>query len=114
MTADASLLRRPVRLSRERRPDWKLPPGALFVGQGTKWQNPLKKRDIEALLGDPDIAAAHEKGGWKAAAVLAYRDYLVEEGLDPSELRGKDLVCACGPDDYCHADVLLALANERD
>ena len=110
MTADA-LLRRPVRLSRERRPDWKTPPGAVFVA---KWQNPLKKRDVEALLGDPDIAAACEKGGWKAAAVLAYRDYLVEEGSDPSELRGKDLVCTCGPDDCCHADVLLELANERD
>lgn len=27
------------------------------------------------------------------------------------ELRGKNLACWCGPDDCCHADVLLELVN---
>lgn len=27
------------------------------------------------------------------------------------DLRGKNLACWCGPDDPCHADVLLELAN---
>lgn len=30
------------------------------------------------------------------------------------ELRGKNLACWCGPDEECHADVLLALANGDD
>ncbi|GAG87489.1 unnamed protein product, partial [marine sediment metagenome] len=30
--------------------------------------------------------------------------------LDPTELKGKDLVCWCAPLP-CHADVLLELAN---
>jgi hypothetical protein len=28
-----------------------------------------------------------------------------------TELRGKDLACWCPPDQPCHADVLLELAN---
>jgi len=28
-------------------------------------------------------------------------------------LRGKDLVCYCGPEEICHADVLLRLANAK-
>jgi hypothetical protein len=106
------LTRRPQRLKRERTPGWQLPANAVFVGQGTKWKNPLKKRDVVALLSEPDIAAAYNASGWQAAANIAYRDYLLEEGLDPAELRGKDLVCTCGPDDFCHADVLLELANK--
>ena len=106
------LIRRPVRLQRERAPGWQPPPDAVFVGQGTKWKNPLKKRDVVALLSEPDIAAAYRMHGWQAAANIAYRDYLLDEGLDPTELRGKDLVCTCGPDDPCHADILLELANE--
>jgi hypothetical protein len=28
------------------------------------------------------------------------------------ELAGRDLACYCRPDELCHADVLLAIANE--
>jgi Domain of unknown function (DUF4326) len=107
------LTRRPERLQRERTAGWQLPDNAVFVGQGTKWKNPLKKRDVVTLLSEPDIAAAYKTRGWQAAANIAYRDYLVEEGLDVTELRGKDLVCICGPDEPCHADVLLELANQQ-
>jgi hypothetical protein len=34
--------------------------------------------------------------------------------LDPTELRGLNLACYCGPDEPCHADVLLELANQED
>jgi len=33
--------------------------------------------------------------------------------LDLSELRGKNLACWCKPGEACHADVLLALANDE-
>lgn len=32
---------------------------------------------------------------------------------DLAPLRGHDLVCWCKPDEPCHADVLLALANAQ-
>lgn len=84
---------------------------AVFVGQGTKWANPFKKPDTDALRGEPDVEAAYQRGGWREAAKLLYREHLEEAGLDPRELRGKNLLCACKLTEPCHADVLLELAN---
>jgi Domain of unknown function (DUF4326) len=82
------------------------------VGPGTKWQLPFKKKDIDALVSsETDIAAAVKAGGWKAGALILYKDYLREERLDPTELRGKDLSCTCKLTDPCHADILIELAN---
>jgi hypothetical protein len=39
------------------------------------------------------------------------RGGLEEAGLDIAELRGLDLACWCRPDQACHADTLLELAN---
>ena len=84
---------------------------ALFVGPGTKWANPFQRPDVEALRGVPDVEAAFQRGGWRAAAVLLYREHLREQGLNPSELRGKNLICTCKLTDPCHADLLIKLAN---
>ena len=103
----------PVRLQRATLgSDWQPHDGAVFVGQGSKWGNPFKKQDVDALRGEPDVEAAYQRDGWRGAAKLLYRDHLREEGLDPRELRGKDLVCACKLTEPCHADVLLELANK--
>ncbi len=51
-------------------------------------------------------------------AVRRYRDDLVAGRLRISvedvvrELRGRDLACYCPLDQPCHADVLIAIANE--
>ena len=94
--------------------DWKPDSNDIvFVGDGTKWANPFKKPDVDALRGEADIEAVYQRGGWREAAKLLYREHLQEEGLDPTELRGKDLVCTCKLTDPCHADVLLELANRE-
>ena len=81
-----SLVRRPVRLKRSA----KLPVGAVDVGPGTKWANPIKRRDVETLVSsEPDIAEACKRRGWKAGAALLYRDYVLEEGLGPNRTSGK-------------------------
>jgi Domain of unknown function (DUF4326) len=104
----APSMRRPVRVKRSATKK----PHAVNVGTGTKWNNPIKKRDVDALVStEPDIAAAVQKGGWRAGAVILYRDHLLEAGLDPTELQGKDLSCTCELTEPCHADVLLELAN---
>jgi Domain of unknown function (DUF4326) len=105
---EAAPVRRPARLKRTREGH----PDAVDVGPGTKWNNPIKKKDVDALISsEPDIAAAVQSNGWRAGAVILYRDYLLEAELDPTELRGKDLVCTCKLSDPCHADVLIELAN---
>src|SRR5215468_9470738 len=80
---------------------------AVFVGHGTKWANPFKKPDVDALRSEPDVEAAYQRGGWREAAKLVYRDYRQEEGLDRRERRGKDMVWTCKGDDPRHADVHL-------
>ena len=52
-------------------------------------------------------------------AVERYHDDLVSGRLEVSvadvrrELRGQDLACYCPLDEPCHADVLLAIANDN-
>lgn len=84
---------------------------AVFVGQSSKWANPFKRPDVDALRGEPDVEAAYQRGGWREAAKLLYREHLKDDELDPRELGGKDLICTCKLTDPCHADVLLELAN---
>ena len=51
-------------------------------------------------------------------AVSRYREDLLAGRLAVTvedvkrELRGRDLACYCALDEPCHADVLLAIANE--
>ena len=59
---------------------WKPDGHAAFVGPGTKWANPFKKPDVEALRGEPDIEKAYQQGGWREAANLLYREHLQDEG----------------------------------
>jgi hypothetical protein len=60
----------------------------------------------------------HQNGeSQRAAAVADYRQWIMQpeqahlRDAARTELRGKDLACWCPPDQPCHADVLLALAN---
>ena len=110
LNAGARLVRMPKRVHRERFATGRQ--NVVDVGPGTKWNNPVKKSDVMSLVStEPDIAAAVEAGGWKAGAVILYRDWLLEEELDPAELQGEDLSCTCKLSDPCHADVLIELAN---
>jgi len=101
-----------------------IPPDAVLVDRTTKWGNPFK---VGSKLNESGEICTREK------AILLYRFRLEsmkamrEDGgipippldLELDELRGKDLVCWCHNWDgnganpmYCHADVLLELANE--
>lgn len=76
------------------------PEGAVYVGRPSKWGNPY-------TIG---------RDGTREQVIAKFRIYLVREiqlgHLDPSELRGKDLVCWCAPAD-CHARILIEAANPR-
>lgn len=84
------------RLSRAR--GYRMPPNTRKVDRSTRWGNPF-------LI---TTTAAN--------AVGAYKDWLATSGRTlaeaaRTELRGKNLACWCPPDQPCHADVLLELAN---
>jgi hypothetical protein len=54
----------------------------------------------------------------RAEAIRRYREDLLAGRLNVTvadvkrELRGRDLACYCPLDEPCHADVLLAVAND--
>jgi hypothetical protein len=90
----------PTRFQRSRRKGARLATSVIVVTRPTKWGNP------------------HPLALGRAEAVSRYRADLVAGRLTftvddvKRELRGRDLACYCPLDEPCHADVLLALANE--
>ena len=74
------------------------PADAVYVGRPTKWGNPF-------VIG---------RDGTRQQVVQKYKDYILSnESLlsQIHELRGKDLICFCAPQ-QCHGDVLIELANQ--
>ena len=94
-------MNRPTRIQLQRKKGWRLPPNTVSVARPHKWGNPY---------------LVEEYGRELAVANFRRRlDGLIAIGAaDLSELRGKNLACWCRPDEACHADVLLALANNED
>jgi hypothetical protein len=90
----------PQRFQRSRRKGARLPAGVVVVTRPTKWGNP------------------HPLELGREEAVLRYHEDLLAGRLAVTveharrELRGRDLACYCPLDEPCHADVLLAVANE--
>jgi Domain of unknown function (DUF4326) len=86
-----------VQLSRAK--GWRKPQGAVVVARPGRWGNPFT---VDGL--------------GRAEAVRRYREWLAGQpdliAAARSELAGHDLACWCAPGEQCHADVLLAVAND--
>ncbi len=88
------------RRQRSRQKGAHLPEGTVVVTRPTKWGNP------------------HPLSLGRAEAVRRYREDLLAGRLKVTvedvqrELQGRDLACYCPLDAPCHADVLLAVANQ--
>ena len=93
---------RRIRLSRAR--GWRLPANAVVVARPTRWGNPF-------AIGDPGVPD-------RATAVRRHRELLARDALlrarARASLAGRDLACWCPLDEPCHADALLAVANDTD
>lgn len=108
----------PKRIQMRRDRPWRAEnPDAVIVARPSDFGNPFA------------IKAAEDAGYTRHTAVAAFADWLAgNPWACPSgdayedrrqrllcrlpELRGHDLACWCRPDQECHADVLLRLANE--
>lgn len=89
----------PKRIKLGRYRGWKIGE-AKYVGRPSRWGLP------KDLHGTPEqIVRQYEERIMK----MSEKDR--EAFLAP--LRGRDLVCYCEPDQVCHADVLLRLANAK-
>lgn len=79
-----------------------LPLDTVYVGRGKgefgRWGNPFKEEDY----GRDEAVRLHR-------AWLLTQPELVERAR--SELTGRHLACWCKPDELCHADTLIEIAN---
>jgi hypothetical protein len=91
---------------RARTRGWRKPEGVVFVGRPSRWGNPF-------VIG---------RDGDRAAVVEKHRAWLLDpqRKMGPTiaeirrDLRGRDLACWCAPDQPCHAELLLEIANGED
>lgn len=114
--------RRPMRLQRSRRRNARVPKGAVYVGRPTLWGNPFQGRPgigharsvilYRAWLANelsPRILACAGFGEHEMSALYRWRERLLGK---VASLAGRDLECWCPlTSAWCHADVLLRLAN---
>lgn len=93
-----------------------MPPNTVKVDRSTVWGNPWPIGERGPL----DRIAPDAEG-----AVGFFRAMLTDDELRLAarypdawqirhRLRGKDLACWCKPGAFCHADVLLEIANSSD
>jgi len=101
---------KPKRIQLSRRKGFRLPPNTVVVSRPSKWGNPFKVM-LERSKGE----AAEAFKAWLAiegvtAEIPERKEWMLK---NLHTLRGKDLACWCKPDEPCHADVLLELANAK-
>ena len=135
---------KPTRIQRRRTPGWRMPPGAVYVGRPTRWGNPYRVGDLirtPGPWGSPPVPShgltpgIYPERDWATGQTTTYevrpvRDHNEAVGLFEAyvtyyddewppeaiidELAGRDLACWCPLDRPCHADILLAIANQAN
>ena len=90
----------PTRIQLRRSRGWRKPSNTVVVSRPSRWGNPYTVAEYgreeaiglyaERLRQHPELAAAARR-----------------------ELRGRNLACWCAIGQACHADVLLAVANQH-
>lgn len=96
--------KKPQRIQLSRKKGWRLPQNTVSVARPTKWGNPFR-------IGFEAKDAAE--------AVRKFYFFLAGSGFPEArskmgnvgELKGKNLACWCKIGCHCHADILLAVAN---
>lgn len=101
----------PKRIQRQRTAGWKMPANTVYVGRPTKYGNPYRVGEPDQLTGEP-MTAADVVRWFQTAADSASVEAAEWRAEIKRELAGKDLACWCKVGEPCHADVLLAIANE--
>lgn len=94
----------PIRIQRQRTPGWVTPAGAVYVGRPTPFGNPFR-------FGKDTSPAARRAAVERFAGDLAAGRLPITARSVRKALAGRALVCWCAIGDWCHADVLLRIAN---
>jgi uncharacterized protein DUF4326 len=103
----------PARVQRKRTAGYRMPPNTVSVTRPGRYANPYRV----GIHGTAEECVAAFRKAWERALRLSKVHPLSPPSpfgkpvyLGP--LRGKNLACFCSVDEpFCHADVLLKLAN---
>lgn len=107
----------PIRMQRKRSKGWRLPANTVCVTRGTRFGNPFAVgttqmhplQHLGMILVRDNQHATVLFQNW----LLLSKDGQKMAALIRRELQGKNVACFCSPDDYCHGDEILRVANER-
>jgi hypothetical protein len=108
----------PQRIQRRRTAGWRMPEGAVYVGRPTVWGNSWKVGSTGwTVLPGGLINREPHPPLTREQAVESFRNAISADPAEVAQIRaelgGRDLACWCGPDQACHGDVLLELANSE-
>lgn len=121
----------PKRIQRKNTKGWRMLENAVYVGNGSLWENPFRviqysdgKFAVKTSgVGQCKILTANCHAAYdfkkdaETDAIKCYELFMFPYPHRLSDLRnlkllkGKDLACWCKPDEVCHADLLLKVAN---
>lgn len=106
----------PVRITRSRQHKQVSPNGLpiVYVGRPSKWGNPFKACDGTGGLSKLEVVQMFrllmlDLNSYKTEPDVYDKFRLMRDTI--KDLRSKNLSCWCKQGEYCHADVLLELAN---
>jgi len=118
----------PKRIQRKRAKGWRMPAGAVYAGRPTILGNPFPvdvygqqgavdryRAWLEGTLSAGEIAGSSRADVWsdpdRFVSLVHLRAWVLKGADGFAKIRGRDLACWCRPDQPCHVDVLLDLAN---
>lgn len=107
-----------------------MPPGVIYVGRGTHWGNPFPvSKDPSGMFPRADSVRMHREltldgETWFTEPDGTRHHFIRNPNHGPlhvpdiptirRHLAGHDLACWCAPDQECHADLYIELANPKD
>lgn len=103
------------RIQRSRAAGWRKPEGAVYVGRGSRYENPFVGVSAVRAYRDwlTNRATIWHVWRWHQVSVHpSYFDRMDTYASDimgdwRTDLHGKDLMCWCSLDKPCHAEILL-------
>lgn len=105
----------PKRIQRKRVKGWRMPEGCVSVTRPGRWGNPFPV-DVFGRERALELYRMWVGGEWCKEMYPHIVKHELRFGV-PSHnyirmmLKGLDLACYCKPDEACHADILLEIAN---
>jgi len=119
----------PIRIQLSRKKGWRIPPNAMKVDRATLFGNPFAVIKGTVSGGPERLVKATRyfvgdggeffvtKAEAQARSVQRFRAWIDHPANRKHRemcivgCRGKDLACWCKPDEPCHGDILIELAN---